>query len=198
MTRSAWSLVVLMLAALLVAGVALVRAEGDAPGIAAPESFSLGKQPRALTIELSDEGSGLRAATVTLSHAKGEAVVAARGFPGNPLSGGGPATAALEVSLDPEALGLAEGDAFLDVAVSDWSWRGMLRGNLATARIPVSVDLRPPRISVRSGLTYVRRGGAALVVYRTSEEPARDGVQVGERLYPGVAWPAACPEADAD
>jgi murein DD-endopeptidase MepM/ murein hydrolase activator NlpD len=49
---------------------------------------------------------------------------------------------------------------------------------------------------VRSGLTYVRRGGAALVVYRTSEEPARDGVRVGERHYAGVRWPAACPEGE--
>lgn len=197
MTRSAWSLVVLLVAAVLVAGVVWVRAESDAPAIAAPESFSLGKLPRALAIELSDEGSGLRTATVTLSHARGETVVLHRSFTGNPLSGGGPGTAELEVSLDPEALGLAEGDAFLDVEVRDWSWRGMLRGNLATARIPVSVDLSPPRISVRSGLTYVRRGGAALVVYRTSEEPARDGVHVGERHYAGVPWPAACPEGDA-
>ncbi|MBW2235167.1 MAG: M23 family metallopeptidase [Deltaproteobacteria bacterium] len=197
MTRSAWSLVVLLVAAVLVAGVAWVRAESDTPAIAAPESFSLGKLPRALAIELSDEGSGLRTATVTLSHARGETVVFQRSFTGNPLSGGGPGSAELEVSLDPQALGLAEGDAFLDVEVHDWSWRGMLRGNLATARIPVSVDLSPPRISVRSGLTYVRRGGAALVVYRISEEPARDGVRVGERHYAGVPWPAACPEGDA-
>jgi murein DD-endopeptidase MepM/ murein hydrolase activator NlpD len=197
MTRNAWSLVVLLVAAVLVAGVAWVRAESDPPAIAAPESFSLGKLPRALAIELSDEGSGLRTATVTLSHARGETVALHRSFTGSPLSGGGPRTAELEVSLDPEALGLAEGDAFLDVEVRDWSWRGMLRGNLTRARIPVSVDLSPPRISVRSGLTYVRRGGAALVVYRTSEEPARDGVRVGERHYAGVPWPAACPEGDA-
>jgi murein DD-endopeptidase MepM/ murein hydrolase activator NlpD len=99
----------------------------------------------------------------------------------------------VEVAVDPEALGLSSGDAFLAVVARDWSWRGALGGNATTLHIPVSVDLKPPRIAVRSGLTYVRRGGAAAVAYRLSEEVGRNGVEVGARFYPGVDWPAGCP-----
>ncbi len=197
MTRSARFLMGVLALAAAVAGVTLYRAEGSAPTIAGPDELVLGRTPRSLVLELADSGSGLRSVAVGLTHARGSTPVLQKRFAGSPIMGGGPEVEAFEVLLDPEALGLAEGDAFLDVEVSDWSWRRFLRGNVATARIPLRVDLRPPRVSVRSGLTYVRRGGAALAVYVVSEEPARDGVRVGERFYPGQPWPEACPENDS-
>jgi hypothetical protein len=55
--------------------------------------------------------------------------------------------------------------------------------------IPVQVDLEPPRIWVESGLTYVRRGGAAAVVYSLDEPTSRDGVEVGDAFFPGFPFP---------
>jgi hypothetical protein len=77
------------------------------------------------------------------------------------------------------------GEAFLRVVARDWSLRGALAGNEIRVDVPVTVDLAAPRISVETGLTYVRRGGAATVVYSISEPTARDGVVVGEAFFRG-------------
>jgi murein DD-endopeptidase MepM/ murein hydrolase activator NlpD len=195
MTRSAWILAIFIALTVGVGGVVLVRAESGAPQIGAPEALFLGKAPRAVEFILSDDGSGLRSVKVTLTHADGASPILDRRFAGNLATGRGPEAERVEVTLDPTALGLVGGGAFLDVETRDWSWRGWGMGNSTTLRVPLSVDLKPPRITVESGLTYVRRGGAAVVVYRVSEEPARDGVEVGEHFYRGVAWPAGCPGA---
>lgn len=197
MTRSAWFIALILAVAAALGGLWFYRAEAAPPTIAGPDDLVLGRAPRALVLELSDNGSGLRSVRVTLAHARGSTPVLDRRFTGSPLQGGGPDTEAVEVSLDPEALNLTEGDAFLEVEARDWSWRNLLRGNVATARIPIRIDMHPPRLSVRSGLTYVRRGGAATAIYVVSEEPSRDGVMVGERFYPGQAQPGACPEQDS-
>jgi murein DD-endopeptidase MepM/ murein hydrolase activator NlpD len=195
MTRSAWILAVFLAIALAVGGVVLVRAESAAPRIDAPEAIFLGKGPRKVEFDLSDEGSGLRGVKVGIDHAAGHVALADRRYAGNPASGGGPASEHVEISIDAEALGLPQGDAFLEVEARDWSWRGWLMGNTTTVRVPLSVDLRAPRIVLETGLTYVRRGGAAVVVYRVNEPTARDGVEVGERFYAGRAWPAGCTDA---
>jgi murein DD-endopeptidase MepM/ murein hydrolase activator NlpD len=71
----------------------------------------------------------------------------------------------------------------------------------------VAIDRNPPRIAVETGLTYVRRGGAGVVVYSLSEDATRDGVTVGETFFPGFplggrrvavyAVPANAPAAPA-
>ena len=75
--------------------------------------------------------------------------------------------------------------AFLRIFVRDWSWRDGLRGNETRLDVTVSIDRKPPRIAVATGLTYVRRGGAGVVVYSLSEPARRDGVQVGETFFRG-------------
>ncbi len=195
MTRSAWILAIFIALAVVVGGVVLVRAESEGPQIGAPEALFLGKAPRTVELLLSDGGSGLRSLKVSITHADGASPVLERHFAGNPATGGGPDAERVELTLDPTALGLVGGDAFLEVEARDWSWRGWLMGNVATLRVPLSVDLKPPRITLESGLTYVRRGGAAVAVYRVNEQTARDGVEVGERFYGGADWPAGCPGA---
>ena len=192
MTRSAWKFAVVLAVLALAAGVAFVRAESSAPSVSAPEALFLGRNPRSLDVDAADEGSGLRSVEVILSHARGESPLLDRRLPGDLLRGGGPAAERVEIHLDPKALDVAEGDAFLNVIVRDWSWRGRLRGNATRIQIPVTIDLQAPRLAVQSGLTYVRRGGAGLVVYRIGEDAARDGVAVAESFYPGVDGAAAC------
>lgn len=197
MSRSAS---ILVLFALLVAGAVglwLWRGEGRPPALAAPDAVLLGAEPRTLALELSDEGSGLRLARVEFVHAEGEAELVSRAFRGGLLAGAGPASERLEVTLDAGALGLAEGDAVLRVTARDWSWRGALAGNRMEHTVPVTVDLTPPRLRVESGLTYVRRGGAAAVTYRVSEPVRRDGVRVDDRFYAGQPWPReGCPRLE--
>ena len=168
---------------------AWVRAEGDPPVLTHPESLALGSAERELELGFADAGAGLRAVRAVLHHARGEAVLADLEYPGNLLSGGRAQQEQVVLSLEPGALGLSGGSAFLEVTARDWSWRGMLSGNETRVEIPVNIDLERPRVAIRSGLTYVRRGGAASVAYSVSEATSRDGVMVGETFFQGFPVP---------
>jgi murein DD-endopeptidase MepM/ murein hydrolase activator NlpD len=58
-------------------------------------------------------------------------------------------------------------------------------------RLPVR--LYPPELSLLSIQNYVSQGGAGVVVYRVGETSVRDGVQAGERFFPGTALPGGGP-----
>jgi murein DD-endopeptidase MepM/ murein hydrolase activator NlpD len=183
-----WLVVSLLLAAVVLAGLAFFRAEGTPPVVAAPPSLVVSAAGREVEIAASDAGSGVRELAVVFSHAAGDQEIALEQYPGSWLRGGDAgADRSLTARLDPKALGAAEGSGFLRVSARDWSWRG----NLTRLEVPVTIDLTPPRLSVASGLTYVERGGSGAVAYTVSEATARDGVQVGERFYRGVPRPGA-------
>ena len=181
-------MLVVVLLVLVAGGVfAWIRGEGAAPVITAPEGVDLGRKPRALEIRAEDAGSGVRRISAKLRTAEGERELGALDVAGSLLRGGaaprGAATLALE--LDPKALGLKEGDAFVVVEARDWSLRGMLTGNATTREIPVRVDLRPPRLSIANGITYLHRSGSGAAYYSVSDDAVTDGVEVGDRSYRG-------------
>jgi hypothetical protein len=179
---------IVVLAIALVAGgvFAFIRAEGDAPVLTAPEAIELGRKPRALEVRAEDAGSGVRRIAARLRGADGERELGALDAPGGLLRGGAErAPVALSVELDAGALGLKEGDAFVVVEARDWSLRRLGKGNAATLEIPVRVDLRPPRVSVLNGITYLKRSGAGAAYYSVSEDTVQDGVRVGDRAYRG-------------
>lgn len=187
MSGRGWLVLVLSIA-LIAGGVFLwFRREGTPPQILAPESILLNAEGGSVTLELDDEGSGLRSATVVLVHAQGEETLVAKEWPGSTVAGavrrGQPIT--LEVKIDVKRLPRSIEDARLRVDVRDWSLANALSGNQTQLDIPVSIDRKPPRIAVSTGLTYVRRGGAGVVVYSVSEAVERDGVQVGDTFFPG-------------
>jgi murein DD-endopeptidase MepM/ murein hydrolase activator NlpD len=184
--------VIALLAIAIVLGTALwLRCEGVPPEVHAPDAVAVGRHGATVVIEVVDADSGVRSVEAVLRHAGGEALLLEERYPGNPVTGAlaGPAPPPAELRLEPEALGLREGDAFLDVRATDWSWARLLRGNETVLEVPVTVDLTAPRVQVESGLTYVRRGGAAAVAYRVGESTTRDGVEVADAFFPGFPVP---------
>ena len=186
-----------LLAALLLFGVGAIvwyRAEGTPPTVSGPSELLLGTAGAQLAFELVDERSGMRDVEIAvLRSAEAEAVVVLeRSYPGEMTIGGAPGRPErVEVSLDPAALELADGDALLVVRAHDWSWRNGLLGNEARYEVRLDVDLKKPRVQVDSGLTYVERGGAGAVSYTIGEAPVRDGVSVGDAFFPGYPSPRA-------
>jgi murein DD-endopeptidase MepM/ murein hydrolase activator NlpD len=174
------------------AAIAWVRFEGDAPSVEGPESLLIGSLG-SVAFDIGDLGSGLREILISIRQADGETVVFERSFPGDLRSGGDAPgiPERFEIEIDPEALGLAHGDASLTVTARDWSWRNSFSGNETRREIPLTIDLKKPRIQVASGLTYVSRGGAGSVSYAINEETTRDGVMVGENFYRGFPAPGA-------
>jgi len=190
-TARGWLGFVLVFLVLGLGGLAWVRAEGSAPVIHAPASLVVGGPGRDVLLELTDEGAGLREILVTLRHADGESVLVDERFAGNLATGGGPEGAARQVQLriDPETLELSDGDAFLRVVATDWSWRGGFGGNVSEIAIPLAIDREKPKIRIDTGLTYIHRGGSGAVAYSVSEPTARDGVAVGDAFFRGFPDP---------
>ncbi len=181
----------LLLALLAGGGLAWFRAEGDAPTITAEIPAAVGAPGRAMAIEVSDSGSGLRQVRVVIEHAQGEVVASETLYPGNLGWGGEPPRLSerVEFRIDPKELGLPEGPAKLVASARDWSWRDGFLGNETRWEVPLEIDLVKPRIQVESGLTYVSRGGSGAVTYRVGESPVRDGVQVADAFFPGYPVP---------
>jgi murein DD-endopeptidase MepM/ murein hydrolase activator NlpD len=183
MTGRAW-LGFLFLLLLGAAGWLLfTRLEGGAPEVDGPgEALIVPGGGRDVEIAVRDPGSGVRTLRAVLTHPAGETVLLEESYPGSLWAGAAvPGERSAVVRIDPKALGLGDGDGFLRVTASDWS----LRGNETVLELPVSVDRKPPRIVVDSGLTYITQGGSGAVVYRLSETPERSGVQVGDAFFPG-------------
>jgi murein DD-endopeptidase MepM/ murein hydrolase activator NlpD len=189
MKASGWLLLLLLIALIAFGGFAWYRAEGEPPGLSAPEAeLVIGKNGMPLELRASDARSGLRSLRVTVMQSGNEQVLLDETYPGNLLSGGTRAEQTASVQLDPAALGKLTGPATLTIAVRDWSWRGGLGGNETRRDLPLRVDLEPPRIEVTSGIsgiTYVRQGGSGSVAYRVSEPTSRDGVRVGTVEFRG-------------
>ena len=191
MTVRAWGVIVLILLLAAAGGGVWLRCEGTAPTIEAPEALLIGREGASLVVRVSDPESGVREVAIRLRHEKGDQVLFERAYPGNPMTGGivKPDADPIEIAIDPKSLGMGDGEAILEAKARDWSWRETFAGNSRVLEIPIRIDLEPPRIWVESGLTYVRRGGAAAVVYSLEEPTSRDGVEVGDVFFPGFPFP---------
>ncbi|MFK7898242.1 MAG: M23 family metallopeptidase [Myxococcota bacterium] len=197
-----WFLVLFLVAviAAVVVG-AWPRMEDEAPLLEGPASVELGVAGASHTLRWSDAGTGLRKVEAYLE--LGDATVSEDGaevppkrivlhenrWRGTTLSGPPLPTETEQaaVTLDATKLGLQDGSATLVLAARDWSWSDGFEGNASELRIPVTIDRKAPTLSAVSGLTYVRRGGSAAVVYRAGEDAASSGVRVGDAFFPGIA-----------
>jgi murein DD-endopeptidase MepM/ murein hydrolase activator NlpD len=190
MKASGWLLILLLIAAVGIGGFAWIRAEGEPPGLTAPEAeLVIGRAGLKVDLRATDAHSGLRSLRVAVAQPGGtEQVLLEESYPGNLLSGGTRSEQTASLQLDPAALGALKGPATVSIVVHDWSWRGGFGGNETRRDLPLRVDVDPPRIEVTSGIsgiTYVRQGGSGSVAYRLSEATARDGVRVGTADYRG-------------
>lgn len=91
----------------------------------------------------------------------------------------------VQVTLDPKTNQLPEGRSTLLAEATDFSFRR----NTTRVEIPLLVDTRAPRVTVLTGLTYVRQGGAELAVYELDENSPKHGVQVGDAFFRGFVHP---------
>jgi hypothetical protein len=164
------------------------RFEGAPPAIeTATDEIWLGSGgAHAHQFRVSDAGAGVQEVVVWLENGGGPRELVRQAFDGNMFTGArAKATREVEVQVDPKALGLKDGRAVLRAEARDFSWRG----NSARVEIPLAIDTRPPRLSVQTGLTYAQPGGTRVVVYSSSEDAGRHGVEVGDRFYPGYPHP---------
>ncbi len=83
--------------------------------------------------------------------------------------------------------GMTDGDAVIRIMVSDYSWRGLNKGNISYIEKKVIIDSKPPNVAVLTKRHNIERGGTALVIYKLFEENIKSGVAVGENIFPGYS-----------
>ncbi|MCU0669384.1 MAG: M23 family metallopeptidase [Myxococcota bacterium] len=188
MTRSAFGGVVLLLMAAAVAAVFFTRCEGTPPVVGVAGPIALGAAARDVAVEITDAGAGVRSFEAAVVHAGGEIPLAGRDFGGSviPFLGASAKQQSAPLSIDAKALGLAQGEAKLRVSARDLSWRDWTRGNQTVVEVPLSIDFRPPMLSLAPGIKYAKRAGSVLFVYDVSDDTEVHGVEVGDRFYPGL------------
>jgi murein DD-endopeptidase MepM/ murein hydrolase activator NlpD len=184
-TARFWIVIAFLIATLAGGLLVAPRLEGEPPAIAELPGLEVGREPRPLTVEVSDEGSGLRSVELRVLSAGGARTLAERQFPGSLVGGGDARSERIEISLDAGELGLPDGPATLVVVARDWSMRAGFSGNGSERSTSLTVDTKPPLLRVQSGLTYVYRGGSAAVLYSLGESTPQDGVRVGDVFFQG-------------
>ncbi|MFH1019797.1 MAG: M23 family metallopeptidase, partial [Pseudomonadota bacterium] len=153
------------------------------------DSFHLGLSKQ-ISLAVSDAKSGLCSIEVALVQEGKKAVLLEKSYPrAGYLSGAGPKKIEETVEITAKALGFKDGSAELVVKAADFSWWNWLRGNITVQATAVTIDTKPPVISVMESPKYIKGGGAGVVVYRVSEPAGRHGVLVNEIFYPGFPLP---------
>jgi len=168
--------------------VLVVRFEGEKPGVDIQmESPFLGLAQE-LVISFSDKKSGLRDVWVGIVKDGKDYILLKKDFPKSSFIGGGNLNkTSFTLALEPKSLGIADGPATLRVVAKDYSWRGGFGGNETLIEKPVTIDSKPPAISILTRFHNIAQGGAGLAIYRISEPCSGSGVHVGDQYYPGYS-----------
>ncbi|MBL0714302.1 MAG: M23 family metallopeptidase [Desulfosarcina sp.] len=172
---------------------AVWRMEGQAPSIAHDLAEpAIGEAPRRIVVDIQERGRGLKSARAMVSQAGREVLLDEARFDGSMLLTGNDVKAhRMTLTIDSRKLNLSDGEAILRVTARDYSWRNWWNGNQTVVDIPLTIDSKPPSLTVLSRFHYVNQGGSGLLVYRLDEPCLRHGVLVGERFFPGYPAGAA-------
>ena len=161
-----------------------LRMEGELPAITFPKQVNALGKSTAWGFVAEDRKSGLREVRAWVKQGEKSTPLFSEDYPGR-----GTNRREVSLTLDPKALGLADGPATLIVAARDHSLKNF-KGNSVFVEVPVTIDTAAPRLDILSSQYNVNRGGVGLVVYRLSEAAASTGVDVGDRFFPGYPEPA--------
>jgi hypothetical protein len=183
--RFLWIIVIAVAGA--ATGYLFTRFESTPPFVQTREAATfIGSQEHTQEIRISDDGTGVQSVRVWMQAGDQEFELVNETYSGNLFTGADLlAERSVDVPIRARELGLPDGEARLLIEARDFSWGG----NASRVEIPYVVDTKPPRISLHTGLTYVRRGGSELVVYEVGEDSRNHGVALGDYFFRGFAHP---------
>jgi hypothetical protein len=166
----------------------LVRFEGQKPEIIFEQASPFIGKSHDFSISITDPNSGLRKIWVAMIQNGKEVILTEQDFPSVGIFGGGEMKSkSLNILFEPQKHQFSDGKAILRLAVWDYSWRGWWHGNQVYVEKNLIIDTQPPEIEMISTVHNLTQGGAALVIYRTSEDCRHTGVQVGDNFFPAHA-----------
>ena len=180
------AIVPLIIILILFIGLLAVIFEGEKPSVTLqpmPEYLSADQK---FTIKISDRKRGLKRLRITYRQGGKEIILLKKQFPFEGfLNNQGVHEFNEEFNIDPSSLHLAQGRLDVNIQVWDYSKRGGGDGNMTLLHHKMIVDTMPPSIRSISRMHNINRGGAGLVVYRTSSDTIESGVYVNDYFFPG-------------
>lgn len=154
------------------------RFERDAPQIKlSPDSDVLGLAP--LEILITDQGSGLKSVTATLSSGGTDNTLVSEQY-AQPV-----ADKKITVALSAKLAGIKEGPAVLRVSARDGSLWHFFHGNETVLEKNITIDTTPPTLELIADDRYINFGGVGAIVYKASADTATSGVRIGSYFFPG-------------
>ncbi len=138
---------------------------------------SLSTKPFEVTV--SDKGTGLSKVRIYLLDAYGESVLVEKEYKKGTKSD------VLNVSINPEKLGIKGGESELFIEATDRFMNGLFSGKKAVFSQKIALDFIPPEVQELSPMLYIRHGGAGVVIYKVSEDTVSSGVQIKDLFFEG-------------
>jgi murein DD-endopeptidase MepM/ murein hydrolase activator NlpD len=175
------ALVLLPVMALLV-----IRMEKEQPSVTLELSSAYIGMEKWLEINLDDQKSGLKRFWAAILQDGKETPVLEKHFPASGiLHKGAIQSESLRIKIEPQKIGLKDGNAMLRMIAVDYSWRSWGKGNRTYFEKEIVIDTKAPIISVLTSSHNISPGGSNMVAYALSEPCDTSGVQVADHLYPG-------------
>lgn len=146
-------------------------------------TFGLSKEVK---FTAQDSRSGISLVEIVLSQGSKSANVYRKEFSRQGFfKHNGPKKLEETVTLESGPLGLKDGAAELQVTVRDFSFWNWMAGNETVMTFPVTMDTRPPKITILHSTRYVSPGGSGMVVYSINDAVAKHGLTVNGHFNPG-------------
>ena len=147
------------------------------------------KKAYEISLKVSDSKTGLRKIMVSIMQQGKEKILLEKlyestGFLGL-LTGSKTLKDSFIIPVHSWKYGMTDGDAVIRIMVSDFSWRGLNKGNITYIEKKVIIDSKPPKVNILTKRHNIERGGSSLVIYKLFEENIKSGVKVGENFFPG-------------
>ena len=184
------NLVYVILAVILLAGgyFFLPRFEWNAPRIKiTPDTDAIGLGP--IAIDVTEQGTGLKSITVTLSAAGTDHTLATEQYDQPVMQ------KKLTVALSSKLTGLKEGPAVFRVTARDRSLWSFFRGNETVIQKNVTIDITPPTVELLADDPYINFGGSGLIIYKPSADTVSSGVKIANYFFPGYKGQTKDPDA---
>ncbi|OKY76536.1 MAG: hypothetical protein BM485_04730 [Desulfobulbaceae bacterium DB1] len=165
--------------------------EWEKPRIDIAGNIDLISSQRRIAFEVNDEKSGIRHIGTVVRQGGVEKQLLAQDYERQGyFRSAGQHTVKTEVTVDSKVLGLKDGPAEIVFTARDFSFWNFARGNVVQLIFPVTLDTRPPQVSLVDSSRYIKPGGAGMITYRISEPVAKHGVFLNDSYHPGFPIPA--------
>jgi murein DD-endopeptidase MepM/ murein hydrolase activator NlpD len=139
-----------------------------------------------IDVHVRDAGTGLSRSRVEIEGGGTRIQLASAEYPAASWRRSTIQETTLSVPLRPLERKIPEGPATISVYADDYSWLRWFRSERPVLERTVTVDLTPPTVEVLSTEHYVKIGGAEFLLYKTSADTVRSGVEVGPYSFPGT------------